>query len=112
MSFVYPFANETLEHLLQCLEKNSRIAGYQILPQTSEVKIFLICDPATNAPVSQKITFYSSQGRKRIVTTEMLQRFRYQNPNTLAIISTKRGLMDIKDCLRYQHGGEFLVSIT
>ena len=109
--FFYPFSNKTIESLLKCLEKNSRIAGYQVFLKEQKVKIFLIYDIAKNTPLSQKITFYSSQGRKRIVTTKMLQQFSYQYPNALVIIETKYGLMDMQDCLRHQYGGEFLVSL-
>ena len=105
--FVYPFVNETIIRLLNLLLKNSRIAGYQVLVKEEKIKVFLISDPTTN----QKPIFYSLQGRKRIVTAEMLRKFKYQYPHALVLVETKQGLMDIEDCLRFRCGGEFLVSL-
>jgi ribosomal protein S8 len=109
--FVYPRLNATLIDLLQCLEKDSRLSGYQIFPTQQKVKIFLNYDSAKNRPLNQKIKFYSSQGRKRMVTVKMLQHFKNQYPNCLIIVSTSRGLMNLQDCLFHHCGGEFIVSI-
>jgi len=110
--FVYPRLNSILIDLLKCLEKDSRLNGYQILPDEQKVKIFLNYESAKNRPLSQKIRFYSSQGRKRIMTIKMLQHFKTQYPNSLAIMNTSRGLMNLNECLFYHCGGEFIVSIT
>jgi ribosomal protein S8 len=110
--FIYPLVNSTLIDLLQCLEKDSRLNGYQVLRSEQKVKIFLNYDSAKNKPLNQKIRFYSSQGRKRMITVKMLQRFKVQYPNSLAILSTTRGLMNLNECIFYHCGGEFVVSIT
>ena len=110
--FFYPFVNKTIKNFLECLEKHSRIAGYQILLKEQKIKIFLICDSAKNTPLSQKVTFYFSRGRKRMATVQMLRQFRYRNPHLLAIIATQNGLMDIQNCISHQHGGEFLLSMS
>jgi len=110
--FVYPILNSTLIALLQCLEKDSRLNGYQVLFGEQKVKIFLNYDSAKNRPLNQKVRFYSSQGRKRMITVKMLQHFKNQYPNSLAILNTPRGLMNLNECLFYHCGGEFVVSIT
>jgi ribosomal protein S8 len=110
--FVYPMFNSTLIDLLQCLEKDSRLSGYQVLLSEQKVKIFLNYDSAKNRPLNQKVRFYSSQGRKRMITVKMLQHFKNQYPNSLVILSTSRGLMNLNECLFYHCGGEFVVSIT
>jgi ribosomal protein S8 len=104
--------NSTIIDLLQCLEKDSRLSGYQVLFDEQKVKIFLNYDSAKKRPLSQKVRFYSSQGRKRMITVKMLQRFKNQYPNSLVILSTFRGLMNLNECLFYHCGGEFIVSIT
>ena len=109
--FVYPSWNSSVANLLKCLEKDSRIAGYHILEEDSAVKVFLNYDLTKNVPLVQKTNFYSSQGRKRVVTVEILQKFHTLNPNSLAIISTHKGLMSVADCLLHRCGGEFLVSL-
>lgn len=110
--FIYPRLNSTLINLLQCLEKDSRLSGYQVLPEKQQIKIFLNYDSTQNKPLSQKIKFYSSQGRKRMVTVKMLQQFKNQYPNSLVIVNTTRGLMNLNECLFYHCGGEFIVSLT
>ena len=110
--FVYPILNSTLIDLLQCLEKDSRLNGYQILFGGQKVKIFLNYDFVKNKTLNQKVRFYSSQGRKRMITVKMLQHFKSQYPNSLAILNTPRGLMNLNECLFYHCGGEFVVSIT
>jgi ribosomal protein S8 len=110
---------------LKCLEKDSRIAGYQVqsvvenltADQHQEknekcIKIFLNYDLVRNRPLVQKITFYSSQGRKRIATVKTLQQFRIQYPNSLAILGTHKGILSIQDCILNNCGGELLISIA
>jgi hypothetical protein len=48
--FVYPMLNLVLIDLLKCLEKDSRLGGYQILRGDQKVKIFLNYDSAKNKP--------------------------------------------------------------
>ena len=79
--FIYPRLNSILVNLLQCLEKDSRVSGYQFLLDEQKIKIFLNYDSANNRSLSQKVRFYSSQGRKRMITFKMLQHFKSQYPN-------------------------------
>jgi ribosomal protein S8 len=97
---------------LQCLEKNSRIAGYKFFAEDQKAKIFLSYDSMSRKPLLPKIIYYSLQGRTRIATVKILQEFAKKTPNSLTLISTNRGIMSLKDCLFYQCGGEFLVSLT
>ena len=123
--FFYPFYDSNVEVLLKCLEKDSRISGYQVqsivgnLPADQQqgknekcIKIFLNYDLVRNRPLVQKVTFYSSQGRKRIATVKTLQKFRILYPNSLAILGTHHGILSIQDCILKNCGGEFLVSIA
>jgi ribosomal protein S8 len=110
--FVYPILNLKILDLLHCLEKDSRLNGYRILSDKQKVKVFLNYDSTKNRPLSQKIKLYSSRGRKRMVTVKRLQHFKNQYPNSSVIVSTLRGLMNLKDCLFYHCGGELIVSIT
>lgn len=110
--FLCTFLTTNILDLVKCLEKHSRIAGYHILPDQNQVKIFLNYDLTKNEPLVQKIVLFSSRGRKRIATQAMLRLFHHHYPNSLGIISTRYGIMSSKECQSKNHGGEFIVSIT
>lgn len=110
--FVCTFLTPNILDLVKCLEKHSRIAGYHILKNENQVKIFLNYDLTKNEPLVQKIVLFSSRGRKRIATQPMLNLFHYHYPNSLGIIGTRSGIMSSKECQAKNQGGEFIVSIT
>jgi ribosomal protein S8 len=111
--FNYPFStSKATSNFLNCLEKESRIAGYKFSSEDQNVKIFLSYDVTQSKPTIPKVTYYSSQGRTRIATVKILQQFQMQNPNSLTLIGTDRGIMDLKGCLFHNCGGEFLISLT
>jgi ribosomal protein S8 len=111
--FYYPFlVSKTTIDFLSCLEKDSRIAGYKFLLQDSKTKIFLNYDLSYSTPPIPVITYYSGQGRTRTISVKELQHFQRQNPTAFTLIETSRGIMDLKNCLFYNCGGKFLVSMT
>ena len=111
--FNYPFsASKTTSNIFKYLEKNRRIAGYKIFPQNKNVKIFLSYDFTQNKTWIPKVIYYSSQGRIRSASFKHLQQFQLQNPNSLTLIGTSFGIMDLESCLFHKCGGEFLVSLT
>ncbi len=89
------FGIQDIDHF-KFLEKNHRIAGYKIFPQKQNVKIFLSYDFTQNKPWIPKVTYYSSQGRIRSASFKHLQQFQMQNPNSLTLIGTNFGIMDLK----------------
>lgn len=110
--FRYSFLTTNIVQMLQCLEKESYIAGYHINFEKQSVKVFLSYEMSRNEPLRQKIVFFSTSGKNRIATVGMLRLFHYQYPYSLVILSTSAGLMTSKECLAKNCGGEFLVSIT
>jgi ribosomal protein S8 len=111
--FNFPFSTSKVTYdFLNCLEKESRIAGYTFSPKDQNVKIFLSYDLTQSKPLIPKVTYYSSQGRTRIATVKTLQQFQMQNPHSLTLIGTAMGIMDLKSCLVHNCGGEFLISLT
>jgi|SRR6185437_4090298 ribosomal protein S8 len=110
--FRYPFLTTNIIQILQCLEKESYIAGYHMNREKQSVTVFLNYEMSKNEPLRQKIVFFSIRGQKRVATVEMLRLFHYQYPYSLVILSTSTGLMTSKECLAKNCGGEFVVSIT
>lgn len=109
--FVYPSVTNNILELLKYLEKDSRIAGYHVT-KDKQIKVFLNYDMTRNEPLVQKIILFSSKGRKRIATLHMLKLFNHHYPNSLALLRTRYGLLNLKDCQAKKCGGEFVVSIT
>jgi ribosomal protein S8 len=110
--FNYPFYGaKVIGDFLMCLEKNSRIAGYKTFADDQNIKIFLSYDLTQSKSLVPKIIYYSVRGRRRSASLKNLQQFQTQNPNSLTLIRTSFGVMDIKSCLFHKCGGEFLVSL-
>ena len=97
---------------MNCLVKESRIAGYQFLKEKQKVNVFLSYDLSRRTPLMPRFTFYSSQGRIRICSLKTLQAFKRQNLTTLTLINAQGGVLTLKDCLLQKCGGQFLVTIT
>ena len=110
--FICTFLTPNIFDLVKCLERHSRIAGYFVFEDQSQIKVFLNYDLTKNEPLVQKIVLFSSRGRKRIATQPMLKLFHYHYPNSLGIIGTRSGIMSSKECEAKNQGGVFIVSIT
>lgn len=110
--FVYPFLTINIIQTLQCLEKDSRIAGYHLNMEKRSAKVFLNYEMSKNELLTQRVVFFSTRGRRRVATVDMLRLFHYQYPHSLAILGTSAGLMTSKECYAKNCGGEFIVSIT
>lgn len=110
--FFCNFLTPKIFELIKCLEINSRIAGYHVFEGQNRVKIFLNYDLTRNQPLVEKIVFFYSRGRKRIVTSPMLQSFHNRYPNAIGIIETRYGIMGSRECAAKNQGGEFIAAIT
>ena len=111
--FTYPLVESlTTRTFLRCLEKETRIAGYHFVKEKKNVVIFLNYEFSVRQSLDVQINFYSSKGRKRIVSAKLLQQFAQRNPLTFALIRTNVGFMTLKDCLQHHCGGEFLLTIV
>ena len=113
ISFEHPFLESVSGHaFLNCLVKEARIAGYQLVKEKQKVNVFLSYDLSCKMPLTPQFTFYSSQGRIRICSLKTLQAFERQNPTTLTLIGAQGGVFTLKDCLLKKCGGQLLVTIT
>ena len=110
--FSYPvLESPTLHQFLACLEKEARIAGYHFVNKNKTVDVFLSYPLSEKTSSSLKFIFYSSKGRRRVVSLKLLQQFHNQNPTAFTLINTPFGFMTLKDCLQKKCGGEFLITI-
>jgi ribosomal protein S8 len=101
-----------MHNFLECLVKETRIAGYQFKKEKQKVIIFLSYDLVQKTPLIPKVTLFFSPGRTQISSVKALQDFNRQNPTALTFIGTKEGVMTLKDCLQRKCGGQILVTTT
>lgn len=102
--------SQDLTDILKILQKAHIIGGYTKNNTDNLVKIFIRYDINGNS-VIQEITTVSSARQRIIINTKYIHAFLNDYPYSLALVRTRIGILNIKDCLSYKIGGEFLVYI-
>jgi ribosomal protein S8 len=89
--------SQDLETILNILQKGHFIAGYTKNTSDNHFKIFLSYD-IQGLCVIKEVKTVSSVKLRITITTKQIQNYLNDYPYSMAIIRTRNGIMNIKDC--------------
>lgn len=96
-----------LEMILKILQKAHFISGYTQNTVDNEFKIFLSYDMQGGC-VIKEIKTVSSVKQRIVINTKQIQTYLNDYPYSIAIIRTRNGIMNIKECWENRVGGEVI----
>lgn len=89
--------SQDLEEILNILQKAHFIAGYTKNTSDNHFKVFLSYD-IQGCCVIKEIKTVSSVRQRITITTKQIRTYLNDYPYSLAIIRTRNGILNIKDC--------------
>ena len=99
--------SQDLEVILNILQKSHFIAGFTKNTSDNHFKIFLSYD-INGCCVLKEMKTVSSVRQRITITTKQIRTFLNDYPYSTAIIRTRNGIMNIKDCWENRIGGEVI----
>jgi len=96
------------ESILKILWNEGFILGYQIIPNTTELKIFLKYSKS-GKPVINSLKFLSKPGKRIYFNTKQI--WKINSNKSFVIFSTHKGLKSLFECKKCKIGGEPLIII-
>lgn len=99
--------NKDLEVILNILQKSHFIAGYTKNDLDEDFKIFLSFDMHGSC-VIKEIKTVSKVSKRVIINTKDIKAYLNDYPYSIALVRTRNGIMNIKDCWESRIGGEFI----
>lgn len=99
--------SQDLENILIILQHAHLISGFTKNTPDNFVKIFLAYD-IKGCCVIKEIISVSSVRQRIIINTKQIKTYLNDYPYSIAIIRTRLGILNIKDCWNKRVGGEFL----
>lgn len=96
-----------LENILIILQKSHFIAGYSKNDLEENLKIFLSFDMHGSCTIKE-IQIVSKRSKRVIMNTKNMRAYLNDYPYATALIRTRKGIMDVKDCWENRIGGEFI----
>ena len=102
--------NKDLETILTILQKSHFIAGFTKDTVENKFKIFLSYD-ILGTCVIKEAKPVSSVRQRMIINIKQIKAFLHDYPYCLAIVRTRNGIKDIKECWNERVGGEVIAYI-
>jgi len=107
--FTFTKTND-LGAILQILQKAHFIAGYTEDSDTNQFKIFLTYD-IQGTCVIKEVKTVSSVRQRIIINTKQIKAYLNDYPYSLALVRTRNGIMNIRECWENRVGGELIAYI-
>jgi len=96
-----------LENILTILQKSHFIAGYSKNDLDENLKIFLSFDMHGSC-IIKEIQTVSKKSKRVIMNIKNIKAYLNDYPYATALIRTRNGIMNVKECWENRIGGEFI----